>query len=538
MATPTTSKSQRSDFLIPFLTVLFDAVAIEFAFLFSYWLRFQSALVDYLGVKEIGGPPFSGYLFGSVFIMGVWLLLFQSRKMYGARRNVTLSDELLNVVRVISWGMLLVMSAAFFYREFSYSRIVFGFLWVTAVIFVFGGRVVVHALERSFYRRGKQLQRSIIIGNDSLASQVFSELNRHQSFGFDIVGYFAASSAQGTLPIANAPYIGTINDAPAFIRKESIELVFLALRAKHNDQLFHLISECEGIDVEFMMVPDVLDVLTSDVKVKELQGIPFLTIKHNPLTVWGRITKRTFDVAASLFLLFFFSPLWLLTICLVKFSSRGPVFFKQERVGLDGKPFTMDKFRSMKIDAETSTGPVWTAEHDPRRTSIGVLLRKTSLDEIPQLWNVLKGEMSLVGPRPERQYFVDQFKDLPKYLDRHRVKTGMTGWAQVNGLIGGAGQIRSVLHRELVVWVRHQNTSAHRSRSAVNEGGALNDSSHRLLSARCRNCRGLFETLSGGRNRRGVSWRILHDTHFLRRVGNGFLHHEAGHVAGRPRVVV
>ncbi len=437
MATSHTNRARRGDFLIPFLTVLFDAIAIEFAFLFSYWLRFQSTLVDYLGVKELGGPPFRGYLFGSLFVMFVWLLLFKSRNMYGIRRNVTLSDEFINVARVASWGMLIVMSAAFFYRDFSYSRVVFGFLWIASIGFIFVGRAAVQSLERRFYRTGQHLQLSIIIGNDSLANQVYTGLNRHPSFGFSIIGYFAESNAHAELALASSAYLGPIADAPAFIRDQAIDLVFIALRSKEQYQLLDLISECEGVNVEFMMVPDVLEVLASDVKVRELQGIPFLTIKSIPFSVWGRITKRTFDIVVATALLVLFSPLWLLIMVLVKLSSPGPILFKQERLGMDGKRFAMYKFRSMRVDAESKTGPVWTSKHDPRRTGIGVIIRKTSLDEIPQLFNVLKGEMSLVGPRPERPYFVDQFKNhIPKYLDRHRVKTGMTGWAQDNGLRG------------------------------------------------------------------------------------------------------
>lgn len=429
-------KPRNNDFLIPLLTVLADIAAIEAAFLLSYWLRFYSPLTQYFEV-ELGIPPLSSYLYSSLFFIPIWLLIFSSRKLYGTRRNTHLSDEVFVLIRVITLCMMVMMSATFFYREFSFSRGVFILLYLTSITTIILGRFFIMEFEKSLYRRGRELKSIVIVGNNLTAERICEHFTKHKELGYELLGYYADEIVEQSLLHSMLPYLGKISQLNDDITERRIQIAMITLPHQKQNQLMELLRETEGKNIEFMMVPDLLEMMTSRVRIQEIEGIPFIKVKDIPMSTWNRILKRVFDLTLSMVVLIITSPLFFIIAILIKLTSKGPIFYSQERIGLDGVIFPLKKFRSMKIDAEVQTGPVRAKKGDNRVTLIGKILRRTSLDELPQLFNVIAGQMSLVGPRPERPFFVQQFKDkIPRYLERHRMKTGMTGWAQVNGLRG------------------------------------------------------------------------------------------------------
>jgi exopolysaccharide biosynthesis polyprenyl glycosylphosphotransferase len=380
-------------------------------------------------------PPLTAYGGPLAVLIAVLVVTFALARLYIPRRDTSHLDMLGAIAQAVTIANVVALAIeAFWMRSVDAPRFVLVCTWVGSIALIWIGRTVLHTLLQQVRRHGWDEACVLIVGAGEEGQLLLQKIRAAPELGYRVVGFLDEPVATA----ADPPVLGRPADLAQVVREQGISEVLVALPSLTHQQLVEIAGQCARERVNVKVFPDVFQIMASEVTTSELSGLPLLRIRDVTLRGWNRALKRTADVVLSAALLVVTAPLLLLLALLVKATSpRGPVFYAQERLGLDGRPFQLLKFRSMHADAEAGTGPVMARPDDDRTTAVGSFMRRFSIDELPQLVNVLIGEMSLVGPRPERPHFVHQFaRVIPRYADRHQEKAGMTGWAQVNGLRG------------------------------------------------------------------------------------------------------
>jgi exopolysaccharide biosynthesis polyprenyl glycosylphosphotransferase len=430
-------KRDSSDVMLSTLAIVCDAIAISGGLMFATWVRFDSGWVP----LHHDQPPrlYELYAWGSAVAVLMFLFVYRNRGLFVRPQTGSFIDKIPRIAKSTALGTFITAVLAFaMQNEADFARLVIGLSYFSVLFFVMLERYILFRIEWHLARHSNHKSNVLLLGVDHVSVHVKRTFNKERMLRAHVIGFLRTSLDTPDAEIDPDQILGSIDELRELIGTTDIDEIVLTDSRLHHDRIVQILLLCEQNLITFKMVPDLFRIMTTSMDVQSLNDIPLLGISTWPLDkFWNRLMKRIEDVVGALVGLLLSAPIVAVVAVLVKRSSPGPIFYRQERCGEEGRSFTLYKLRTMPVDAEAESGPVWTTEDDTRRTAIGGFLRRHNLDELPQFWNVLRGEMSLVGPRPERPHFVEKFKeDIGRYMWRHVSKPGLTGWAQVNGLRG------------------------------------------------------------------------------------------------------